>query len=154
MQTQYNWYPVLGFLWSSTPQFIFLKSWENTVFPEDSSWCSPVALAVPQDKHELWTLSCRTDISDVGIQLSPTSFSLWTEKKVSNNIAQDVWKEGWLMLHVQKINRFGNISSVVQVFLGAEHIPKFFTSYHHYKTQWNLSVNYFALLSALHKALE
>lgn len=38
------------------------------------------------------------------------------------------------MLHAQKINRFGNISSVVQVFLGAEHIPTFFTSYHPYKT--------------------
>lgn len=98
----------------------------NNVFPETSSLLSPVALAILQHVLEPWSLSRRTEPSAVDIQPPPASFSSWAQNKDCNIIAWDVWKTGWLMLHAQKINRFGHVSSVIQVFLGTECIPKCF----------------------------
>lgn len=46
-------------------------------------------------------------LSAVGIQPSPASFSLRVQNKGCNNIAPDTWKKGWLILQAQKINRLG-----------------------------------------------
>lgn len=106
-------YHVLGFLWSATPQCIFLdpRVTRKNIFPENASSLSWVVLAILQNLHELWALSCRTELSAVVIQPSSASFSLQAQNKGCNNIAQNVWKKEWLMLHAQKNNRFRNINS-------------------------------------------